>query len=171
VPVFALDMTFRSSRQIKKALIKYGLTTHRNVLFPKVEKNEVRAVCSWKGCKWLIYGSKTSRFEWFKVVTFVDDHCCPPRRDNKLLTSRRIAERYKDQIIDNPTWKVELIRQVVLNDFICDVSIAKCKRAKALVLQEALDSTKGECSRIYDYQAELLRSNLAPHWWWFSIQR
>lgn len=61
--------------------------------------------------------------------------------------------------MDNPTWKVELIRQVVLNDFMCDVSIAKCKRAKALVLQEALDSTKGEYSRIYDYQAELLRSN------------
>ena len=47
----------------------------------------------------------------------------------------------------------------MLNDFHCDVSIAKCKRAKHLVLQQALDSTKGEYSKIYDYQAELLRSN------------
>jgi len=35
VPVFALGMAFRSSRQFKKALIKYGLTTHRHLLFPK----------------------------------------------------------------------------------------------------------------------------------------
>ena len=96
VPVFALGMAFRSSRQFKKALIKYGLITHRHLLFPKDEKNKVRAVCSWKGCKWLIYGSKTSRSEWFKVVTFVNEHCCPPRRDNKLVTSRRIADKYKD---------------------------------------------------------------------------
>ena len=159
VPMFALGMAFRSSRQFKKALVRYGLTTHRHLLFPKDEKNKVRAICSWKGCKWLIYGSKTSRSEWFKVVTFVDEHCCPPRRDNKLVTSRRIADKYKDQIRDNPTWKVDLIRQAVLNDFLCDVSLSKCKRAKALVLQEALDSTKGEYSRVYDYQMELLRSN------------
>jgi hypothetical protein len=159
VPVFALGMAFRSSRQFKKALVKYGLTTHRHLLFPKDEKNKVKAVCSWKGCNWLIYGSKTTRSDWFKVVTFVDDHCCPPRRDNKLVTSRRIASKYKDQIRDNPTWKVDLIRQAVLNDFLCDVSLAKCKRAKALVLQEALDSTKGEYSKVYDYQMELLRSN------------
>jgi len=63
VPMFALGMAFRSSRQFKKALVRYGLTTHRHLLFPKDEKNKVRAICSWKGCKWLIYGSKTSRSE------------------------------------------------------------------------------------------------------------
>jgi hypothetical protein len=159
VPIFALGMAFRSSRQFKKAIVKYGLSTHRHLLFPKDEKNKVKAICSWKGCNWVIYGSQTTRSEWFKVVTFVDDHCCPPRRDNKLVTSRVIANKYKDQIRDNPTWKVDLIRQAVLSEFLCDVSLAKCKRAKALVLQEALDSTKGEYSRVYDYQAELLRSN------------
>jgi hypothetical protein len=159
VPIFALGMAFRSSRQFKKAVVKYGLSTHRHLLFPKDEKNKVKAICSWKGCNWVIYGSQTTSSEWFKVVTFVDDHCCPPRRDNKLVTSRVIANKYKDQIRDNPTWKVDLIRQAVLSEFLCDVSLAKCKRAKALVLQEALDSTKGEYSRVYDYQAELLRSN------------
>ena len=159
VPVFSLGMAFRSSRHFKRALVKYGLRTHRHLLFPKDEKNRVKVVCSWKGCKWLIYGSKTSRSEWFKVVTFVDDHSCPPRRDNKLVTSRRIANKFKDQIRDNSTWKVELIRQSVLTELHCDVSLAKCKRAKALVLQEALDCTKGEYFKMYDYKLELERSN------------
>ena len=75
------------------------------------------------------------------------------------MTSSRIANKFKDQIKDNPTWKVELIRQSVLTEFHCDVSLAKCKRAKALVLQEALDCTKGEYSKVYDYKLELERSN------------
>jgi hypothetical protein len=149
----------RCSRQFKKALVKYGLRTNRHILFPKDEKNRVRAICSWEGCKWLIYGSKTSRSEWFKVVTFVDDHSCPPRRDNKLVTSPRIAKRYFQEIRDNPTWKVGLIKKAVLRDMLADVSYAKCKRAKSIVLKAALDSMKGEYSRVYDYQLELLRSN------------
>jgi hypothetical protein len=156
--VFSLGMAFISSRQLKKALVKYGLKTHKHLLLPKDEKNRVRATCSWKGCKWLIYGSKTSRCEWFKVVTFVDEHCCPPRRDNKLVTPRIIAKQYADVIRDNPTWKVELIKRVVLKDMLADVSLSKCKRAKALVLEEALDATRGEYIE-YDYQLELLRSN------------
>ena len=47
----------------------------------------------------------------------------------------------------------------MLKDLLADVSIAKCKRAKSLVLKAALDSMKGEYTRVYDYQAELLRSN------------
>lgn len=44
-PVFSLSMAFRSSRQLKKALVKYGLTTHRHILFPKDERDKVRATC------------------------------------------------------------------------------------------------------------------------------
>ncbi|EEE58977.1 hypothetical protein OsJ_10678 [Oryza sativa Japonica Group] len=159
VHVFSLGMAFRSSRQFKKALVKYGLTTHRHIIFPKDERDKVRATCSWPGCKWLIYGSKTSKSEWFQVASFNNEHCCPPRRDNKLVTSRIIANKYFDVIKDNPTWKVEHIKKSVLKDMLADVSISKCKRAKALVLQEALDKTRGEYSRVYDYQLELLRSN------------
>lgn len=159
VPVFSLGMAFRSSRQFKKALIKYGLTTHRHLLFPKDEKDRVRAKCSWPGCKWLIYGSKTTRSEWFKIVTFIDEHSCVPRRDNKLVTSSRIAKRYFHEIKDNPTWKADLIKKAVLKDMLADVTIAKCKRAKGLVMKAALDSMKGEYSKVYDYRMELLRSN------------
>lgn len=65
IPVFSLGMAFRCSRQFKKVVVKYGLRTHRHNQFTKDEKNKVRAICSWPGCQWLIYGSKTSRSEWF----------------------------------------------------------------------------------------------------------
>jgi hypothetical protein len=42
VPFFTLGTAFRCSKQFKKALVKYGITTHRHILFPKDEKNRVR---------------------------------------------------------------------------------------------------------------------------------
>jgi hypothetical protein len=72
----------------------YGLKIHKHLLFVKNENKRVRATCSWSGCKWMIYGSKTSSFEWFKIVTFVGEHCCPPRIDNKLVTSPIISKFY-----------------------------------------------------------------------------
>ncbi|WVZ64915.1 hypothetical protein U9M48_014362, partial [Paspalum notatum var. saurae] len=141
VPIFSLGMAFRGNSQFNKALVKYGLKTSRHLVFVKDEANRVRATCSWKGCKWLIYGSKTSK------------------RDNKLVTSNGIAKQYYNEIKDNPTWKVELIKKAMLRDMCADVSISKCKRAKSLVLKAALDSMQGEYSRVYDYQMELLRSN------------
>lgn len=108
--MFSLGMAFRCSRQFKKALVKYGLKAHKHLHFQKDEKNRVRANCSWPGCKWLI----TTRSDWFKVVTFIDEHSCPPRRDNRLVTSNIIAKHYFSEIKDNPTWKVELIKKAVL---------------------------------------------------------
>jgi hypothetical protein len=96
-------MAFRDSRQFKKALVKYGLKTHRHLRFEKDEEKRVRVVCTWPGCKWLIYGSITSISEWLKVVTFEDVHSCAPRRDNKLVTCSVIAKHYYQQIKDNPT--------------------------------------------------------------------
>lgn len=40
-----------------------------------------------------------------------------------------------------------------------NVSLSKCKRAKHIVIGRWLDRTKGEYTRVYDYQEELLRSN------------
>jgi hypothetical protein len=73
----------------------------------------------------MIYGSKSTRSEWFKVVTFDDNHTCAPRRDNKLVTSSLIAKHYYQEIKDNPTWKVGQIQSRVQKDFLADVSISK----------------------------------------------
>jgi hypothetical protein len=103
IHVFSFGMIFRCTRQFKTALLKYGLKTHRHLRFLKVEKDRIRAVCTWLGCNWLMYGSITSRFEWCMVVRFDYVHYCPPRRDNKLVTSTLIVKHYYQDIKDNPT--------------------------------------------------------------------
>jgi alpha-galactosidase len=89
----------------------------------------------------------------------VDEHFCPPRRDNKLVTFGRIAAKYEKFIIANPSWKLPLMKATVQEVMFANISIHKLKRAKALVMKKALDATKGQYRRLYDYQQELLRSN------------
>jgi hypothetical protein len=137
-----------------------NLRPTRILYFVRGGKKSVRTICSWPVRKWLIYDSKTSRYEWFKVVSFVDEHCCPSKRDKKLVTSLRNAKFYFKEIRDNPTLKVSLVKKEALKDMIVVVSLSKCKRTKSLVLKTTLDSMKGEYTRVYDYQLELLRSNL-----------
>ncbi|XP_051191015.2 uncharacterized protein [Lolium perenne] len=93
------------------------------------------------------------------VTRLRNKHICVPRRDNKLVTSVVIAEKYFREIRDNPGWRVEKMQEAVLADLCAEVSIAKCKRAKKIVMERLIDSTNGEFSRVFDYHLELVRSN------------
>ncbi|XP_004953070.1 uncharacterized protein LOC101779108 [Setaria italica] len=158
-PIFALGMLFKSKKQFKKAIIRYGLAERKVINFIKNEPKRVRAKCDWKACPWVCLLSINSRTESWQIVTFNDYHTCPPRRDNRLVTARRIAEKYEKFIMANPTWKFVSMKQTVQEEMFADVSISKLKKAKAMVMQKAFDATKGQYELLYDYQLELLRSN------------
>jgi hypothetical protein len=51
------------------------------------------------------------------------------------------------------------MKATVHEEMFADVSDSKLKRAKSIVMQRALDSTKGQYKLLYNYQLELLRSN------------
>jgi len=152
-------MKFRSKKQFKKAIIRYGLAERKVINFIKDDPKRVRAKCDWRHCPWVCLLSNNSRSESWQIVTFEDYHTCPPRRDNRLVTGRRIAEKYEKFIITNPSWNFVSMKETVQEEMFANVSISKLKRAKALVMKKALDSMKGQYNRLYDYQAELLRSN------------
>jgi alpha-galactosidase len=156
---FKLGMKFNSKKQFKNAAIKHGLEERRVILFSKDDPKRVRAVCDWKGCPWVCLLSNTSRCDSWQISTFNDNHVCPPRRDNKLVTSTRIAQKYEKFIFANPCWKLGHMLQTVQEEMFANVTMSKLKRAKALVMKKAFDATKGQYSRLYDYQMELLRSN------------
>jgi len=86
-------------------------------------------------------------------------HTCPARRDNSLVTSRRIADRYEKFIKANPQWSIQSMKETVQEEMFADVSNSKIKRAKSIVMQRMYGATKGEYAMVFDYQLELLRSN------------
>lgn len=158
IPAFSLGMIFTGRVQFKDALIKYGLSTRRHLTFPKDEATRIRAKCSWKGCPWFIFASKHN--DKFKVKTFHNVHNWPQRKDNRLVTASRIADKYEHIIKANPSWKLKNIKETVLLEMGVDVSFSKIKRAKAIVMRRMYETCKREYAKIFDYQAEILRSNL-----------
>lgn len=93
---------------MKKALIKYGMKTHVHIAFTKDEHQKVAAKCTWPGFKWRIYSSKTSKNKWMQVSSFVNEHHCYPRRDNRLVTSFVIACNYGGLIKANPVGRQKI---------------------------------------------------------------
>ncbi|XP_051214910.1 uncharacterized protein [Lolium perenne] len=159
IPHFSLGMVFKSKIEFRKAVIKYGLKTYRNIKFMKSEDDRVRAKCAWPGCPWLIYGAISSRCSRFQIITYEDEHHCAPNRVNSLVSAKVIAKRYGHFILANPTWKISNMQCTVLKDFFADVSISKCKAAKKIVMDKLLSGLKEEYTKVFDYQLELLRSN------------
>ena len=131
----------------------------RVVRFIKDEPTRVRAKCDWGQCPWVCLCSKNSRTNSWQIATFKDEHSCPPRRDNKHVTAKRIAAKYEKFIMANPSWNFGQMKNTVLEEMFADVSISKLKRAKAIVMQKAYDATRGQYEVLYDYQLELLRSS------------
>jgi hypothetical protein len=93
------------------------------------------------------------------VSRYNNVHNCVPRRDNKLVTSTVIADKYFRDIKDNPGWRIEKMQEAVLKDYLADVSELKCKREKRIIMERIVDGTNGEYNRVYDYHMELVRSN------------
>lgn len=159
VPTFALGMKLASKQQFKEAVINYGLAEQKVINFLKDEATRVRVQCDWAKCPWVILLSTNSRTVSWQVASFVNEHTCPPRRDNKHVTTKRITNKYEKMIKANPTWSMDSLKATVQEEMQADVSLSKCKRAKSIVMQRLLDSTKGEYSKVFDYQLELLRNN------------
>ena len=135
--------------------LKHGLDERKVIRFAKNDLKRMRAICDWKGCPWVCLFSNTSRTDSWQISTSTNNHVCPPRRDNKLVTSTRVARKYEKFIFANPCWKLGHMLQTVQEEMFANVTMSQLKRAKALVMKKAFDATKGQYSRLYDYQMEL----------------
>lgn len=155
----ALGMKFDGKKEFKEAVVQLALDSKRFIRFIKDEGYRTRAKCDWATCPWACLLSKNSRTESWQIASLVDEHTCPPRKDNHLVTYKRIAQKYEKMITDNPTWSIQSMQSTVSEEMFANVSVGQCKRAKAFVFRKIYESTRGEYSRIFDYQLELLRSN------------
>lgn len=103
IPTFELGMKFNCKNQFKKAITKYALAEKKVINFIKDDQKRVRGKCDWDTCPWVCLLSKNSRSDSWQIVTYESLHSCPPRRDNKMVTATRIAQKYWKFIAANPS--------------------------------------------------------------------
>jgi hypothetical protein len=131
----------------------------RFISFIKNEADRIIEKCDWATCQWRCMASVNSRCSSWQIASLNDDHTCPPRRENRLVTAARIAEKYEKMIIANPTWSIQAMKTTTQEEMFADVHDSKLKRAKSIVIKRALDATKGQYKLLCNYQLESLRSN------------
>ncbi|EAY97504.1 hypothetical protein OsI_19430 [Oryza sativa Indica Group] len=109
----ALGMKFDGKKEFKEAVVQLALQNKRFIRFPKDEGYRTRAKCDWATCPWSCLLSRNSRTNSWQIASLVDEHNCPPRKDNNLVTYKRIAQKYEKTIIDNPTWSIQSMQSTV----------------------------------------------------------
>ncbi|CAN6167321.1 unnamed protein product, partial [Urochloa humidicola] len=120
-PHFELGMKFSGKKQFKKAVTKHGLVERRFIRFIKNEAERCIAKCDWETCQWRCMASVNSRCSSWQIASLNGVHTCPPRRDNRMVTAPRIAEKYEKLIIANPTWSIEAMKKTVQEEMFADV--------------------------------------------------
>lgn len=93
-------MKFSYKKEFKVAIIDYGITAMNVMKFIKDEENRVRAICDWPLCPWVCLLKKTTLPASWLVTSLNDEHTCPQTLDNKMVTSRRIANMFERLTID-----------------------------------------------------------------------
>lgn len=118
----ALGMKFDGKKEFKEAVVQLALQNKRFIRFPKDEGYRTRAKCDWATCPWSCLLSRNSRTNSWQIASLVDEHNCPPRKDNNLVTYKRIAQKYEKTIIDNPTWSIQSMQSTVSEQMFANVS-------------------------------------------------
>ncbi|XP_014499552.1 uncharacterized protein LOC106760653 [Vigna radiata var. radiata] len=152
---------FNDKEDFKEAIRNYAIHTGRDLKFVKNDKHRVRVRCmgAQKKCPWVAYlGYLPSRNIW-QLRKILDTHACSRQLNIKMMNSKWLSHEVDKVLHDNPTIKVQDIRNKALRKWNTKVSISKARRVKLMATNEREGDFKEQFRRIHDYGQEVLRSN------------
>ncbi|XP_014519664.1 uncharacterized protein LOC106776700 [Vigna radiata var. radiata] len=152
---------FNDKEDFKEAIRSYAIHTGRDLKFVKNDKCRVRVRCmgGQKKCPWVAYcGYLPTRKIW-QLRKIVDTHACSRQLNIKMTNNKWLSHEIDKSLHDNPSIKVQVIRNKTLRKWNTNVSISKARRAKLMATNEREGDFKEQFRRIHDYGHEVLRSN------------
>nr|AAP45178.2 Zinc knuckle family protein [Solanum bulbocastanum] len=161
---FTLSMIFSSSKEFKWAAEGSAVMMKKDIKFKKNESSRARAICKVLNCKWFIYASKANEDEPFMIKTIGPDHSCGNQRENKTIDSEFSTKKYADEFKINPSWGVKEFQAHVMRKHSCTLSRYQSYRAKKKALNLITGTKKEQFDMLWDYCAELRRSNPGTTW-------
>ncbi|RYQ94537.1 hypothetical protein Ahy_B08g089471 [Arachis hypogaea] len=95
-----LGMEFTTMDEFKRSVRKYNIQIGRSIKFSRVEPTKYKAICWDKNCPWNIYCSRSNEPRSYQVKTFVDQHVCARRHNNKSADKVWVTEMLEEKIRD-----------------------------------------------------------------------
>ncbi|XP_033132814.1 uncharacterized protein LOC117127247 isoform X3 [Brassica rapa] len=160
-----LGKTFSDAEDFKHACLRYTLKTRYNIKYYRSSSLKMGAKCAAEmrddeaPCPWMVYCSYDRRKQKLMVKTYVNDHKCERTGYSKILKRSAIASLFAERLRLNPKLTAKEIQAEILREYKMEVLENSCIKAKTKVMKERRKTHEEHFDKIWDYQAEILRSN------------
>ena len=156
-----LGKTFNCAADFKVALLRYSLRTRYDIKLYKSSAKRLGAKCSDKEteCPWRVYCSYERRKHKMQIKVYINEHICLRSGYSKMLKRSSIASIFEERLRINPKFTKKEMADEIKREFNLIVTEEQCAKAKSKLYRERKDGHETHFSRIWDYQAEVMRTN------------
>ncbi|XP_010421281.1 PREDICTED: uncharacterized protein LOC104706764 [Camelina sativa] len=156
---FCIGDEYNTIDSFKRAVTRYAVKKRRDIKYEKSDGKRVVAICSGKKCPWRISATINSSSNRVVIRSLNDEHNCTWQGVVSLLTNSRIADLYIEEFRLNPEFSANQLQQKLLRRNI-NVPWTICERTRLKCLKTFDEEQEESFARLFDYVAELKRSNI-----------
>lgn len=159
--ILKLGKTFSCPEEFKLAVLRYSLKTRYDIKLYRSQALKVGVKCNdkEKKCEWRCYCSYDKKIHRMQIKVYESLHCCVRSGYSKMLKQGTIAWLFSDRLRNNPRITKQEMAAEIKREYNLEVTDAQCSNAKTKIMKEKKASHEEHFSRIWDYQAEIFRTN------------
>ncbi|KAI8554265.1 hypothetical protein RHMOL_Rhmol05G0084700 [Rhododendron molle] len=157
-PKLLEGMIFPNVHAFRALLKEFHIREGCEYTYLKNEATRVTVICKEK-CGFRLHASLMHGEKSFQIKKINADHCCTTKYMNKYATAKWIADKYIDNLIDEPNKKVKTLKNDVRREWMLDVSRKKIYRVKKVALDKIRGKHEEQYLRIRDYCQILINKN------------
>nr|CAD1838158.1 unnamed protein product [Ananas comosus var. bracteatus] len=131
-----LGMKFASAAKFRTLLRNNAISNGYDFYFVKNDGDRVIVKCKKDStsqkirCGWRVHASWNTYGECFQIKSLQSEHKYGKQFENNQATSSWIANKYLEQLRDDPTWGTSAMKKTMRRDLCIDVSKSQIYRAK-----------------------------------------
>ena len=160
-----LGEKYENPGQLRYCVTNYAIANGYQLYFAKNGNVRLLVKCGKSKdpnytCPFKLFASWMNKEKTFQVKTLEETHTCERNyAHNQLAKPEWISKAVLPALIKNQEMQVRDIQDHVFRKYLCKVSAWQCHRARLRALYQIEGSLVEHYGRVWEYGAELLRSN------------
>ncbi|CAL8106811.1 unnamed protein product [Prunus armeniaca] len=110
-------------------------------------------------CDWLLYASYLGKRHTTRIKTYQPKHSCRRMQKTKFATSYWLAQRFNEDLRDNPNMSVSNFMKIVRKNYGIDITANQFYKAKSIARERIHGSIEEQYAKLWDYCEELKTNN------------
>ncbi|CAN1182822.1 hypothetical protein LINPERPRIM_LOCUS31770 [Linum perenne] len=160
-PKILVGQVFEDFATFKTAVKNHSIITKRPISFLKSDPTRVSVGCKNRNCRWYIYVSKSNDNRGVEIKScYLEHDGCIMNFKNRFADYKYIARKYVHRFLIDPYWGIDSIIQTVHEDLHLQIGRDKAGRVRKNGVELARGKSSEQYARLYDYCAEVRKSNV-----------